>query len=131
MKMTHEYAVHIVVGVAAHWTLSTACTDAQIAQVIGVFLVIHWQTHAELASPTVSLLHHFREGFASSSLSVVLLELELLYLHHALDYVLLTLPSTTLPVVQVLKIKDYFCNHKKKLFEGFHLFLLLLLSIYF
>lgn len=97
--MTYEHAVGVVVGVTADGALAAAGPDAEVAQVVGVVLVVDGQTEAQL---TAALLHHLREGLASLPVSVVFLELQLLDLDHPLDYVLLSFSPAALPVVEIL-----------------------------
>lgn len=94
----------VVVGVAAYGALAAACADSEIAEVVGVVLLIHGQTEAEFAASVTSFFHHLREGLAvPPSIPVVLLKLQLLHLNDAFDYVLLPFPPAALPVVQILK----------------------------
>lgn len=97
--MTHENAVGVVVGVTADGTFATTGTDSQVAEVVGVVLVVDSQTETQFTS---TFLHHLREGFASLPISIVFLELQLLDLDHSLDNVFLSFSPTTFPVVEIL-----------------------------
>jgi hypothetical protein len=112
---TYEDTLSVVVGVAAHGAFAAARPDAEVTQVVGILLVIHGEAYAELPAPAPALLHHLRESLAPATLAIVFLELELLHLHHALDYVLLSFPPTALPVVQVLLDRNnasLYCSHR-------------------
>ena len=102
----YQDTVCVVMRIAANRALSAAGSNTKVAQIIGIFLVIHGQADAQFSTPVTSLFHHFREGLAPTTLPIVFLQLEFLHLHHSLDDVLLTLPPTTLPVVQILNTPE-------------------------
>lgn len=89
----------IVVSVAAYGALTAAGTDSEIAKIVGILFVIDGETDAHFPSSVTPLFHHLRECFTPTTLPVVFFEFEFLNLDNPLYYMLLTLPSTALPIV--------------------------------
>lgn len=94
--------MRVIVRIAANRALSAAGSYTKVTQIIGIFLVVHGQADAQFPTPTASLFHHFWESLAPTTLSIVFLQFEFLNLNHTFNDVFLTLPSTTLPIVQIL-----------------------------
>lgn len=97
--------MRVVMRIAADRAFAAAGTNPEVTEIIRVLVVVHSQADAQLTASVAALLHHLREGFVPTTLTVVLLQLEFLHLHHPLDYMFLPLPPTTLPVIQILRTK--------------------------
>lgn len=95
--------MRVVMRITADRALATAGTDPEVAEIIRVLIIVHSQADAQLTASVTALLHHLREGFVPTTLTVVLLQLEFLHLDHPLDYMFLPLPPATLPVIQILR----------------------------
>lgn len=85
--------------IAADRALAATGTDSKVAEIVRILVIVHGQTDAQLATSVTTLFYHLREGFIPTTLTVVLLQLQLFHFHHPLDYVLLPLPPAALPVV--------------------------------
>lgn len=96
---SYQNAVRVIVRVAADWALATTGADSKVAEIVCILIVVHGQTDAQFATSVTALLHHFRESFIPTTLTVMLFQFEFLHFYHPLDYMLLPLPPATLPVI--------------------------------
>lgn len=99
----YQNTVRVIMRIAADGTLAAASTDPEIAEIVCILVIVHSQTDAQLASSVAAFLHHLRKCLIPTTLAIMFFQFEFLHLYYSLDYVFLSLPSTALPVVQILR----------------------------
>lgn len=65
--------MRVVMRIAADRAFAAAGTNPEVTEIIRVLVVVHSQADAQLTASVAALLHHLREGFVPTTLTVVLL----------------------------------------------------------
>lgn len=69
----YQNTMRVVMRIAADRAFAAAGTDPEVTEIIRVLVVVHSQADAQLTASVTALLHHLREGFVPTTLTVVLL----------------------------------------------------------